>query len=91
MNRFNFSGSVSVVIATLFTVISFTQLPAVEDSARSLEEIRAVVKGLHKEDVAWRSVSWRTCLIDGLQESRRTGKPLVLWIFIDRPIDDERC
>ncbi len=58
---------------------------------RSKAQIRTVVDGLHKQDVAWREVRWKTCLLDGLSESRRTGKPLMLWIFIDRPIDDERC
>jgi hypothetical protein len=58
---------------------------------RSLEEIRAEVEGLRKQDVAWREIDWKTCLIDGLQESKRTHRPLMLWIFIDRPIDDERC
>ena len=63
------------------------------DSAnpRSLEQIRTEVEGLIVKDVAWRTINWRTCLLDGLQESQRTGKPLMLWVFIDRPIDDERC
>jgi hypothetical protein len=58
---------------------------------RSPEQIRAAVEALWKQDVAWREIAWRTCLIDGLRESRRAGKPLMLWVFIDRPIDDERC
>lgn len=58
---------------------------------RSPEQIRSVVDGLWKKDVAWREIQWRTCLIDGLRESRSAGKPVLLWIFIDRPIDDERC
>ncbi|MEK6236170.1 MAG: hypothetical protein N2C14_15800 [Planctomycetales bacterium] len=49
------------------------------------------VNSLKKEDVAWRRVAWKTCLLDGLQASRKENKPIVLWIFIDRPIDDERC
>ena len=39
----------------------------------------------------WRDIAWRTCLVQGLNESRKTNKPLILWMFIDRPIDDERC
>lgn len=62
-----------------------------EATARTPEQIRAVVDGMVEKDVAWRTVQWRTCLIDGLRESKQTGKPVVLWIFIDRPIDDERC
>lgn len=58
---------------------------------RSPEQIRTEVESLRKSDVAWREINWKTCLLDGLQESRRLNKPLMLWIFIDRPIDDERC
>jgi hypothetical protein len=78
----------SILLSVIFGV---TQFSAAEDSVRTPAEIRATVDGLQREEVAWRKVLWRTCLIDGLNESRRTGKPLVLWIFIDRPIDDERC
>jgi hypothetical protein len=58
---------------------------------RSPEEVRAAVGALHVEEVPWRKVEWRTCLLEGLNESREAGKPVILWIFIDRPIDDERC
>ncbi len=57
----------------------------------SLEAIREQVKGLKKDDVAWRKIQWKTCLLDGLQASRQQNKPIMLWIFIDLPIDDERC
>ena len=49
------------------------------------------VNSLQVEEVAWRQIDWKTCLVDGLQESQATKKPLMLWVFIDRPIDDERC
>lgn len=80
-------------LAALSMAIGGQELIAGEEQAkaRSPEQIRAVVEGLQKEDVAWRQVQWRTCLIDGLRESRKTEKPLLLWVFIDRPIDDERC
>ena len=61
------------------------------NKAHSPEEIRIEVGSLRKNDVAWREIRWKTWLIDGLQESKRTNRPLMLWIFIDRPIDDERC
>ncbi len=62
-----------------------------EPAARTPAEIRAAVDALHVEETPWREVAWRTCLVDGLNESRETNKPLILWMFIDRPIDDERC
>jgi hypothetical protein len=58
---------------------------------RTYEEINRGVQSLYEKDVAWRQVNWQTCLIDGLFAARKQNKPLVLWIFIDRPIDDERC
>jgi hypothetical protein len=58
---------------------------------RTTEQVRAAAEALVKRNVAWREVQWRTCLLEGLRESRAAGKPLVLWVFIDRPIDDERC
>lgn len=61
------------------------------DDVRSLEEVRTAVGALHVEETPWRDVAWRTCLVEGLNESQAAGKPLILWIFIDRPIDDERC
>ncbi len=55
------------------------------------DAIRDQVVALKKEDVAWRHIEWKTCLLDGLQASREQNKPIMLWVFIDRPIDDERC
>lgn len=57
----------------------------------SPSEVSREVAALKKPDVAWRKISWKTCLLDGIQASREQKKPIMLWIFIDRPIDDERC
>ncbi len=58
---------------------------------KSFEQLLAQVEALHVKKVAWRGISWKTCLLDGIRESRKQRKPMILWIFIDRPIDDERC
>ena len=55
------------------------------------QSVRTKVLALKKEDVAWRKIEWKTCLLEGIQESRKQKKPILLWVFIDRPIDDERC
>ena len=47
--------------------------------------------GLHRAKLAWREIAWKSCLLDGLRESREKQKPVLLWIFIDRPSDDARC
>jgi hypothetical protein len=54
-------------------------------------EVGDQVGALKQHDVAWRKIKWKTCLLDGLRASREQRKPIMLWIFIDRPIDDERC
>ena len=62
-----------------------------EAALPSLESLYDEIEKLRVPDVAWRRISWRSCLLEGLQESQRTKKPLMLWVFIDRPIDDMRC
>ncbi len=59
--------------------------------AQSLQAVRKEVASLHAPEVPWRQIPWKSCLIDGLQESKKTHKPVLLWIFIDRPVDDARC
>ena len=55
------------------------------------ESLKAEIEALRAPKVAWREIAWKSCLLEGLKESRSTGKPALLWIFIDRPADDERC
>jgi hypothetical protein len=57
----------------------------------SFEDVRAADNAMKVHDVEWRKIAWKTCLLDGLQTSREQKKPIMLWIFIDRPIDDDRC
>jgi hypothetical protein len=64
---------------------------SIELKRSSAETVHAEVAAMKKPDVAWRKIAWRTCLLDGLEESRQQKKPIMLWVFIDRPIDDERC
>lgn len=55
------------------------------------DKIKADIEALRVPDVAWRSIKWKSCLLDGLKESREKKKPVICWAFIDRPVDDERC
>ncbi len=67
-------------------------LPSTDQFRRySPQALQTQISGLKAEDVAWRKIDWKTCLLDGLRASRDQKKPILLWIFIDRPIDDERC
>jgi len=53
--------------------------------------LKSKIDALKSPNVAWRQIQWKSCLLDGLKESREKKKPLMLWIFIDRPADDARC
>ena len=59
--------------------------------AESPEALRAEIETLRAPHVAWREIAWKSCLFEGLKESRSKGKPALLWVFIDRPADDGRC
>ncbi|NNE90600.1 MAG: hypothetical protein HKN23_03045 [Verrucomicrobiales bacterium] len=54
-------------------------------------ELQEKIEELRVKDVAWRKIEWKTCLLEGLAASQKENKPIVLWMFIDRPIDDKRC
>ena len=61
-------------------------------SAKNPEALRAEVQSLiDTSDVPWRQITWESCLLEGLKRSREARKPLLLWVFIDRPADDRRC
>jgi hypothetical protein len=55
------------------------------------EVLQAEIEALKVAKVAWREIAWKSCLLEGLKESRAKNKPALLWVFIDRPIDDARC
>ena len=59
--------------------------------AATVETLRAEIDALKADRPAWRAITWKSCLLDGLRESRAQGKPVLLWVFIDRPADDARC
>ena len=76
--------------ATLLAALASTDGLAGEES-KGRAGLRAEIDSLRVPDVAWRKIPWKTCLIDGLAASRKQQKPVMLWIFIDRPVDDARC
>jgi hypothetical protein len=57
----------------------------------SPEALKAEVEALQAPKVAWREIAWKSCLLEGLKASREKKKPVLLWVFIDRPSDDARC
>lgn len=57
----------------------------------SPEALLKEVEALKAPKPAWREIPWKPCLIEGLRESAEKKKPVLLWVFIDRPADDKRC
>jgi len=55
------------------------------------DALKAEIDALKAAKPAWREIAWKSCLLEGLKESRAKNKPALLWVFIDRPIDDARC
>ena len=83
--------AVGIVVALLASAVWAGESPAPKDAANSPEALKAEIEALKAAKVAWREIAWKSCLIEGLKESRARKKPALLWIFIDRPIDDARC
>ena len=79
-------------VALLFAAIAPLKKRGIWRNRRRLPEaLAAEIQGLKATKVAWREIAWKSCLLEGLKESRAKNKPALLWVFIDRPIDDARC
>ena len=85
-------------LKSLLTILLYQALPApaaestaLAEKANSPEALKAEIEALKAPKVAWREIAWKSCLIEGLKESREKKKPVLLWVFIDRPADDARC
>ncbi len=65
--------------------------PVAEKKPVTFDALQAEIKALKAPKDDWREIDWKSCLLDGLREARAKNKPALLWVFIDRPIDDERC
>ena len=83
--------AVGIVVALLASAVWAGESPTPKAVANSPEALTAEIETLKAPKVAWREIAWKSCLLDGLRESRATGKPVLLWVFIDRPVDDARC
>jgi len=76
----------------LFNVLAWAQpSPVAEKRSPASDAFEAEIKSLTAPKVAWRGIAWKSCLLEGLREARAQNKPALLWVFIDRPIDDARC
>ena len=79
-------------VALLFATIASGQTPSGRaKQPPTIDSLKAQIEGMKSAKVAWREIAWKSCLLEGLQESREKKKPALLWVFIDRPFDDARC
>jgi hypothetical protein len=84
--------TLAACVALLFAGIGWPQ-----DTTRpvqkvpTLDSLKSDILALKAAKVVWREIAWKSCLLEGLQASRDTNKPALLWVFIDRPTDDARC
>jgi len=84
-------------LAAVLTMLVFAGIIAAQQAtspttkARTPDALKADIDSLKPAKIAWREITWKTCLLEGLKESRAKNKPVLLWIFIDRPADDARC
>ena len=88
MRRLAIVGSVTLLSAA---IASAQEAPSRARRAPTPEALQTEIEALKAPKVAWREIAWKSCLLEGLKESRAKNKPALLWVFIDRPIDDARC
>ena len=85
----------AIVVSSLLSVLTGTvwagEVKESKEQAKSPSALKAEIEALKAAKPAWREIAWKSCLLDGLRESREKDKPVLLWIFIDRPVDDARC
>ncbi len=81
----------AVALVLIAGLASARPSPAAEQQPAAPETVKAEIDALKAPKVAWRGIAWKSCLIEGLREARAKKKPVLLWVFIDRPADDARC
>ncbi len=91
MPRVTFSAGVLVFAGLVFAQAGAQNVPVAEKKLATPDALQAEIKALKAPKVAWREIAWKSCLLEGLKEAGAKNKPALLWVFIDRPIDDARC
>jgi hypothetical protein len=81
-----------VAYSVLFAGLGCGRRPAVaEKPPATPESLKAEIETIRASTVPWRQIAWKRCLLEVLKESRDKSKPVLIWMFIERPVDDERC
>ena len=80
-----------VVCSVLFAGLAWAQpSPINEKKPATPEALKAEIEALKAAKVAWREIAWKSCLIEGLKESREKKKPVVA-LGLHRPPDRRRA
>jgi hypothetical protein len=89
------SWKLGVVVLALVVAVTLAvcrrSVMASAATPKTLAALEAEIQALKPAKLAWREIAWKSCLLEGLKESRERQKPVLLWVFIDRPADDARC
>lgn len=54
------------------------------------EALKSRLAAMQPAKHVWKEITWKTCLLEGLQEAKKSNKPVLLWVFIHNP-NEERC
>ena len=77
MRKLAVVGSVVLLYASIAWAEEVTS-PA--KKATTPEALQTEIEGLRPAKIAWREIQWKTCLLEGLKESREKQKPVLLWV-----------
>ena len=88
MKKLTLIGSVALLCAGIAWAQEATS-PA--KRAATPEALQTEIEGLRPAKIAWREIQWKTCLLEGLKESRAKKKPVLLWVIGPGEALDGRC
>ena len=71
--------------------IAWAQEARPAKKATTPEALQKEIEGLRPTKTAWREIQWKTCLLEGLKESRAKKKPVLLWVIGPGEALDGRC
>ena len=75
----------------MLTFLTLALAQSISTAVKSPAEIDAQIVALQPKKLAWRQISWETCLFMGMKQSQESGKPIILWAFINHDPTEERC
>ena len=86
----------NAITAIAFLLLSTAGIARAQDGrpakkATTPEALQTEIEGLRPAKLAWREIQWKTCLLEGLKESREKKKPILLWVIGPGEALEGRC